>query len=71
MNYVYFSIIIIILVFYNLCYKSNFKDTFESKPKAILCLFGVIPRSIKHTWSSINNKIVKKLQTEYDVEIFI
>jgi hypothetical protein len=35
--------------------------------KIIICLFGVIPRSIKWTYASINTKIIKPLKTLYDV----
>ena len=42
-----------------------------NKSKILICLFGVIPRSIKYTWSSINNNIIDVLKKRYDVEIFV
>lgn len=41
------------------------------KKKCILCLFGVIPRSIKYTYKSINDRIIEPLKKDYDVDIYI
>jgi hypothetical protein len=39
--------------------------------KIILCIFGTIPRSIKYTYESIDNKIIKPLiNAKYQTEIY-
>jgi len=38
----------------------------------IFCLFGVIPRSIKKTWNSINSNIIKFLKEKgINVDIYV
>jgi hypothetical protein len=65
-----FLLIIIILFIYQ-HKKVKLRDNFKSKSKVVVCLFGVIPRSIKYTWNSINKNIVEPLKKEYDVDIYI
>ena len=39
------------------------KETFDNrKNKVIVCFFGVVPRSIKYTFSSIQNRLLNKLK---------
>ena len=48
------------------------KETFDNrKNKVIVCFFGVVPRSIKYTFSSIQNRLLNKLKQYYDVDIFV
>ena len=40
--------------------------------KAILCLFGVINRSIQHTWRNMQTKIIQELNNQnIDVDIYV
>ena len=39
--------------------------------KVIVCLVGVVNRSITSTWASINNNIVDQLKKEYEVHIAV
>jgi len=39
--------------------------------KVIVCLTGVINRSIKYTWDSIKNNIIDQLKKEYEVDIAV
>ena len=69
-----FSLLILIFcIFVIILYKKNLKkkiiDMYEIKERIILCLFGVIPRSIKYTWDSIKKNIVDVLSQEYIVDI--
>lgn len=41
----------------------------EKKERIIVCLVGVINRSIKNTWFSIYNNIIKQLEEKYIVDI--
>jgi hypothetical protein len=41
------------------------------KPKIVICFFGVIGRGLKYTWKSLNKNLVKPLQKEFDVDIFV
>ena len=42
------------------------------KHKTVLCLFGIINRSIKHTWANTNELIVKELENNgCDVDIYV
>ena len=41
------------------------------KKKCIICFFGVIPRSIKYTYKSINDRIIEPLKKIYDIDIYI
>ena len=62
--------ILLILFFYQ--YKRlKALEYFNNKDKVVVCLFGVIPRSIKYTWESINKNIIEPLKREYDVDIYI
>ena len=48
------------------------KGTFiytQKKERIVVCLVGVINRSIKHTWFSIYNNIIKQLEEKYLVDI--
>lgn len=66
-------LVIIILIIYQ-SYKINeqFTNVNENnKKKVVVCLFGVIPRSIKYTWKSISKNIVEPLKTKFDVDIYI
>jgi hypothetical protein len=67
-----FIILIIILLFIKFS-KQHFsnKKKENDKSKIIVCLFGVIPRSIKYTWKTIQQNIIKPLQKEYIVDIYI
>jgi len=38
--------------------------------KVILCLFGVVPRSIKHTYPQLDSKIVKPLKDNFETDIY-
>jgi len=38
--------------------------------KTLLCIFGVIPRSIKHTYECIEQMIISPLRKEFDLDIF-
>ena len=65
---------ILILFLLSLCCfnsNNNISHFKNQKPKIAVCLFGVIPRSIKYTWESINNNIIEPLKKEYNVEIYI
>lgn len=39
--------------------------------RVILCLFGVIPRSIKHTYSRIKEKIIVPVKKEHDLNVYV
>lgn len=39
--------------------------------KIVVCLTGVVNRSIQHTWMSIQDNLIEPLQKKYDVEIAI
>jgi len=39
--------------------------------KIIVCITGVVHRSIKYTWDSINDNIIDQLKKEYEVDIAI
>ena len=41
----------------------------QNKERIIVCLVGVINRSIKHTWFSIYNNIIMELKKKYIVDI--
>ena len=43
----------------------------ERKERIIVCLVGVINRSIKYTWSSINDNIINELKKKYIVDIAV
>ena len=50
------------------------KGTFiytQKKERIVVCLVGVINRSIKHTWFSIYNNIIKQLEKNYLVDIVL
>jgi len=64
-----FCIFVIILCKINL--KNKIIDRYGNKERIILCLFGVIPRSIKYTWDSIQKNIVDVLSKEYIVDIYV
>ena len=54
--------------------QEGIKDESEQEPprlKCLLCFFGVIPRSIRHTWSSIYDNLVVPLKKEFDIDIFV
>ena len=64
--------IILLFILSIVSYKFNNKVShFTNKKKVVVCLFGVIPRSIKYTWKSINENIVEPLKTKFDVDIYI
>lgn len=77
-----FLLILILFLIYNIRFTSK-KESFtnsklitmtnlkDSKKKVVVCLFGVIPRSIKYTWDSINKNIVEPLKKNYDVDIYV
>lgn len=64
-----FCISVIILCMVN--FKKRIIDRYDNKERIILCLFGVIPRSIKYTWDSIQKNIVDVLSKEYIVDIYV
>lgn len=39
--------------------------------RAVVCLFGVIPRSIKYTFKSIQNNVIDVLKDKYEVDIYV
>jgi hypothetical protein len=39
--------------------------------KIVVCLTGVVNRSIKYTWDSIKDNIIDELRKEYDVDIAV
>ena len=39
--------------------------------KILVCITGVVNRSIKYTWDSINDNIIDELKKEYEVDIAI
>lgn len=39
--------------------------------KIVVCITGVVNRSIKYTWDSINDNIIDELKKEYEVDIAI
>ena len=39
--------------------------------KIVVCITGVVNRSIKYTWDSINDNIIDQLKKEYEVDIAI
>ena len=39
--------------------------------KIIVCLTGVVNRSIKHTWASIKDNIIDELEKEYEVKNYL
>ena len=43
----------------------------KGRPRAIVLLFGISGRSVKYTWSQIDEMIIKKLESEYDVKIHL
>jgi len=65
-------VIIILIIYQSYKITEQFTDVNKNnKKKIIVCLFGVIPRSIKYTWNSINKNIVQPLKTNYDVDIYV
>ena len=42
-----------------------------AKKKIIVCLFGIIPRSIRYTWNNIKERIINPLKSQYNVTIYI
>ena len=62
-------LLIVLLIKYNEHF-NNPKHK-HTKPRVVVCLFGVIPRSIKYTWESININIIQKLKEKYSVDIYI
>jgi hypothetical protein len=72
MMYKKFLIIILILFLFLLCNLAfKFNESFNVKEKTVVCLFGVIPRSIKYTWDSIKENIIDPLKGKYDVDIYV
>jgi len=78
-----FLLILILFLIYNIRF-TNKKESFTNselttmtnlkdskKSRIVVCFFGVIPRSIKYTWNSIKTNIIKPLQDEYLVDIYI
>ena len=39
--------------------------------KVLVCFFGVVPRSIKYTYSSIQKHLISILNEKYDVDIYV
>ncbi len=39
--------------------------------KIVVCITGVVNRSIKYTWDSINDNIIDQLKKEYEVDIAV
>lgn len=39
--------------------------------KIVICITGVVNRSIKYTWDSINDNIIDQLKKEYEVDIAV
>lgn len=64
-------VVIIILLILGLVGKSIDRFTNNNKEKTVLCLFGVIPRSIKYTWDSMKENIIDPLKGKYDVDIYV
>ena len=65
-------VIIIILLILGLISKTTEGFNINNnKEKIVVCLFGVIPRSIKYTWQSIKENIIDPLETEYNVDIYL
>jgi len=42
-----------------------------SKKKAVICIYGVIPRSIKYTINSVKKNVINVLQEHFDVSIYV
>ena len=72
-----FCLVCILLIVLLTKYKEHFNNdrgitpNKQTKPRVVVCLFGVIPRSIKYTWESINIHIIQKLKEKYSVDIYI
>ena len=62
---------IFVIIFYKINFKKKIIDRYDNKERIILCLFGVIPRSIKYTWDSIKKNIIDVLSKEYIVDIYV
>ena len=56
---------------YRVSLLQNIRYRGGSRHKCAICLFGVIPRSIRHTWTSIHDNLVVPLKEEFDVDIFV
>ena len=41
------------------------------KHNVIICLFGVVSRSIKFTYKNLNDKLINIVKQNYDVDIYI
>jgi hypothetical protein len=41
------------------------------KEKVLLCIFGVIPRSIKYTYEQLEKMVISSLKREFDVDIYV
>ena len=39
--------------------------------KIVVCLTGVVNRSIRYTWQSIHDNLIEPLQKDYQVEIAV
>ena len=43
---------------------------FTSAPRVVLCLFGVVPRGIRHTWPAFRANVIAKLRQLPHVYVF-
>ena len=43
----------------------------KGRPRAMVLLFGIAGRSVRYTWSQINEMIVEKLKSRFDVKIHL
>ncbi len=52
-------------------FRADSNNYSDNKLRIVICFFGVVARSLIYTWESLEKNLVKPLQEEFNIDIFV